>query len=665
MVCCNQFNEGKEILYPREQIIEEYYQKALEDGIDPSQFRIIEKGNDIKDAQLLTVFHRFLHFVRDRDLLFEHGILILANREGKVLELAHPSDFPDFFQKGDSECFDWSLEAIGPNAIGLTAKKGISTFVNGSEHYHHLLKNYQSTSVPISDSSKQMIGILGFLSTRNYKAQALGCLQGILVAFELAYLEHEKFVVLEREAKKRDALFDMTQKLYSTMDVNEILSEAIHTFQLFYPEVQIELWLTQEYLVSNLPIKQLMFIPNREDINGQAFLEGKLILRRRKQNEKNGEIAAPLRGKQGVYGVIHISYDQIDTFTEEEISFISNIADIIGMAFEKAKLYQQSNHLVKELRAINELTKRLNQSLTLDTILQIVISELTKLYDAQHVSVLKVSEKKDCLTVIASNINSNVGMIVSLDSGYMGHVYQNKEPIIVSDIQANQQIVDPYMQGLGCRSLMSVPILSNDEMIGVLSVSNSKPLHFSYDDFKMLQHFAQHLGLVLTNAFLHEKLQKVAITDYLTGLYNRSFLDSKMQESQKNDELGSLILFDIDDFKKINDTFGHQIGDQILIQFANILEGSIRSTDIASRWGGEEIALYLPQIDTDIALQIGKRILKRVGQETSPKITASAGIATWKQGDKDLSVISLVRHADQALYAAKHKGKNQVIVYPA
>ncbi|WP_339061446.1 diguanylate cyclase [Tepidibacillus marianensis] len=561
-------------------------------------------------------------------------------------------------------CFDWSLDSIGPNAIGLTAKYCTSTFVNGSEHYHECLKAYQSTSVPICDSSQNLIGILGFLSTTDYKWQALGCLQGLLVAFELAYMEHEKVVDLEREAKKREALFDMTQTLYSTMDVNEILTEAIHTFRIFYPHVQMELWLTQEYLVSNLPIKQMTFIPSREDINGQAFLEAKLILRRRKDNEKNGEIAAPLRGKQGVYGVIHIACSQVDSYTDEEIAFISNVADIIGTAFEKAKLYQQSNNLVKELRAVNELTKRLNQSLTLDTILQIVISELMKLFDAQHVCVLKVNENKDVLTVISSNMESNVGTIVSLESGYMGQVYRYKEPIIVSDIQVDQQIIDPYARGLGCRSLMSVPILSNDEIIGVLVVSNSNPLHFTYDDFKMLQLFAQHLGLALTNAFLHEQLQKVAITDYLTGLYNRSYLDSSMQESQSHDKLGTLILFDIDDFKKVNDTFGHQVGDQILIQMADILKGSIRTSDIACRWGGEETALYLPNIDTDIAVQIGERIVKRVSVETNPKITVSAGIATWKEDEPDLNVISLVRHADQALYAAKHNGKNQLIIYP-
>jgi len=663
MGCCNQFLEGKEILYLREKIIHEYNQKAKQNGLSFSDFPMVKKGLDGKDKQLSAVFKRFMEFVHNKAALWEHGILVLANSDGKVIEVAYSDEIPRVFKKDSSFYFDWSLDAIGSNAIGLTSKYCTSTFVNGSEHYHECLKDFQTTSVPICDSSQNLIGILGFLSKVDYKWQPFGCLQGLLVAFELAYTEYEKVSGLKREAKKREALFDMTQTLYSTMDVNEILTEAINTFKMFYPHVQMELWLTQEYLVSNLSIKQMPFIPSQEDINGQAFLEGKLISRRRKGNEINGEIAAPLRGKQGVYGVIHITSNDVNSFSDDEIEFISSVADIIGTAFEKAKLYQQSNNLVKELRVVNELTKRLNQSLTLDTMLQIVISELIKLFDAEHVCVLKVSENKDVLTVISSNLESNIGTIVSLESGYMGQVYRYKEPIIVSDVLEDQQMVDPYVREMNCRSLMAVPILSNDGIIGVLTISNSNPLHFTFEDFKMLQLFAQHLGMALTNAFLHEQLQKVATTDYLTGLYNRSYLDASMQESLQRDKLGTLILFDIDDFKMVNDTYGHQVGDQILIQMANILKSSIRSSDIACRWGGEEIALYLPKVDTEIAVQIGKRVLHRVGLETNPVITVSAGIATWKEEEQDLNVISLVRHADQALYSAKRNGKNQVVIY--
>jgi len=659
--CCDNEFGNIERYDTREELIKEASNYAAEYQLDPTCSVTSELKNK-DDERLIQVFRRFVTNIRDKDLLWQHGIVLVANSKGHILELATSSDLPDFLVKKETEYFDWSLKAISSNAIGITAKTCKSCYVFGDEHFLEPLKNYQTTSVPICDSNKKLVGILGFISTAEYKGAALGCLQGLLVGFEIALQEYGKILTLEREAQKREALFTMTQTLYSTVDVNEVLSEAIKNFYLFYPNAKLQLWMTQEFLIPNLPIKQMTFIPSREDINGQAFLEARIIVKRRDIKE-SGELAAPLKGKQGVYGVIHISCNELVTYTEEEVRFISSVADIIGHAFENAKLYQQSNNMVKELQVINELTKRLNQSLNKESILQFVIIELTKLFDAQFVCVLHLNDKKDLLTVIGSNVGDNVGKSVPSDNGYMGLVYKNQEPIIVSDVDIDTHINDSYVNNLQCRSLMSVPIFANDELIGVLSVSSQSPQHFSYDDFKMLQVFAQHLGLALTNALLHEKIQQLAIIDYLTSLYNRSYLDGKIQDSQNNDLKGTLILFDIDDFKKINDTYGHQIGDQILIQVASILKGCIRATDIAARWGGEEVALYLPNVNTDIAKQIGERILKQIREETNPKVTISGGIATWDKEDDDVDVLTIVRKADQALYEAKRNGKDQIIIF--
>ncbi|GBF10353.1 MAG: diguanylate cyclase [Tepidibacillus sp.] len=661
--CCGQNFEDFKESNRREDLINMANQYAAEQQLDATRIPLGIRLNLTNDHHLAQVFQLFVKHIQDKEYVWKHGILALANHQGQVLELTYEKDLPLFLQKKDHEYFDCRIEAIGANAFGLTAKTCKAEFVNGKEHFLQYLHDAQTTSVPIFDSNQQFIGILGFISKMNDKWQTIGCLQGLLVAFELALTEHEKIETLEREAKKREALLEMTQTLYSTMDVNEVLSVAIHHFQRFYPNVQLELWLTQELLIPNLPIKQMTFIPNSEDINGQAFLEGKLIRRTKRENRQQGEIAAPLKGKQGIYGVIHIACQHSNVFTDEEISFISSVADIIGTAFEKARLYQQSNNLVKELQVINDLTKRLNQSLTKDSILQFVLTELGQLFDAEHVFVLEVNDRKDILKVIASNSDENVGTIVSVENGYMGLVYKNKEPIIISDTETDLTIKDAYAKQLGCRSLMSVPILSNDEIIGILSVSNQNPLHFSYDNFKMLQVFAQHLGLALTNAILHERLQQLAITDYLTGLYNRSYLDEKIQQSMNGDEQGSILLLDIDDFKKINDTYGHQVGDQILVQVAMILISSIRDTDTAVRWGGEEIALYLPNVDPNVAKKVAFRILNRISQETNPKVTVSCGLASWKREDQEVNRLSLFRMADKMLYEAKNSGKNQVRVF--
>ncbi|WP_339061444.1 hypothetical protein [Tepidibacillus marianensis] len=99
MGCCNQFFEVKELLYLREKLIEEYYQKAIDSGLPLTDFPTMKKGSSSKDEQLSIVFQRFIEFLRDKDLLWEHGILVLANPEGKVVELAYHDKLPEFFKK--------------------------------------------------------------------------------------------------------------------------------------------------------------------------------------------------------------------------------------------------------------------------------------------------------------------------------------------------------------------------------------------------------------------------------------------------------------------------------------------------------------------------------------------------------------------------------------
>jgi diguanylate cyclase (GGDEF)-like protein len=109
----------------------------------------------------------------------------------------------------------------------------------------------------------------------------------------------------------------------------------------------------------------------------------------------------------------------------------------------------------------------------------------------------------------------------------------------------------------------------------------------------------------------------------------------------------------------VNDSYGHQIGDKILKQVCSIIKSSIRRTDIAARWGGEELAIYLPGAQVGNGYQIAETIRMRVANETNPKVTVSCGIAEWTRDSEEISVDSLFYYADMALYKAKNNGRNQ------
>jgi diguanylate cyclase (GGDEF)-like protein len=137
-------------------------------------------------------------------------------------------------------------------------------------------------------------------------------------------------------------------------------------------------------------------------------------------------------------------------------------------------------------------------------------------------------------------------------------------------------------------------------------------------------------------------------------------LDEKIQTSMKNDDEGAFILIDIDNFKKINDTYGHQIGDEVLVQVSNLIKNNIRENDVGARWGGEELAIYLPKVNLEAGTAIAERLVERVAASSKPHITVSCGVSYWNKEKQD-SYNLLFKRADEALYAAKSTGKNKAV----
>jgi diguanylate cyclase (GGDEF)-like protein len=204
-------------------------------------------------------------------------------------------------------------------------------------------------------------------------------------------------------------------------------------------------------------------------------------------------------------------------------------------------------------------------------------------------------------------------------------------------------------------------MVQSDSLKGCVLVLHKNPYHFSFDMFKLLQSLIHHSTLALTNSLLREELETLVKTDHLTQLFSRNYFNHSIENSMQMDRQGTFVLIDIDNFKQINDTYGHQIGDEVLVQVANIIRNNIRENDVGARWGGEEIAVYLPQVDLEAGIAVAERIVKRVRDNTSPMITISCGVSYWN-AEIDKNFNQLFSRADKALYSAKNKGKNQVII---
>lgn len=463
----------------------------------------------------------------------------------------------------------------------------------------------------------------------------------------------------DREASRRDALFLSAKRLYDQFDVTSVISEMLRSLEQLYPSSEVFVYLSQDYVDGDPRVKPLVFKNTAHDIVAKAFLDGKPAT----EQDRGGVIrlAVPLTGKQAAYGVLCISIGR-DRWDESDLPAFLLLADTAGSAFENAKLYEQSNLLINELRLINEMTKRLNQSLRLKEIFQFATSELLSIFDADYCCVLQLDKEKAQFAVKSSNIPAMASEKFSPEYGFCGIVYRTKEPLIISDYWNTRVVSSKLMDNTGSRSLIAAPIFVEGEVEGVILVTHKIPNFFSYDNYKLLQVMSTHIGLAVTNASLHAAVRRMVITDTLTGLHARHYLNEQIQSRQRKDLFGSLILVDIDHFKTINDTFGHQVGDQILIQVSGIISAAIRQGDIAARWGGEELAVYLPGIRTDQALRIAERIREHVARETNPKVTVSCGVSEWTSDNDKISVESLFYRADMALYEAKNSGRNCIMI---
>ena len=230
--------------------------------------------------------------------------------------------------------------------------------------------------------------------------------------------------------------------------------------------------------------------------------------------------------------------------------------------------------------------------------------------------------------------------------------------------QLNDEQINEKRNEMTSKSCTVIPLHSNKENFGCVLVSSERD-DLTDTEMNFLSLFANQIELAITVAGLFEEVKKQAITDPLTGLFNRRYFEENIiKEAERSLRLKqpfSVISMDLDFLKKINDTYGHQYGDIAIKTIANVLKKEARSIDIPARIGGEEFNLLLPGVDSKGAGIAAERIRKSIENqviETIGGITASIGVATFLEHSDRID--ELIELADQAMYKAKVNGRNQV-----
>ncbi len=293
-----------------------------------------------------------------------------------------------------------------------------------------------------------------------------------------------------------------------------------------------------------------------------------------------------------------------------------------------------------------------------------------------------------------SGLEADITQDKNVSPMVMNYVIRSGESVVVDDGLADTRFNRcEYIGKYGPKSICCIPILKQKEVRGVLYLENSRmSAAFHKDRLKVLRVIAAQAAISLENVNIYKKLDDMnknlehkvmartrelniknreleilSTTDQLTGLYNRRYIDQSIKEeidrSRRYKVPLSIILLDIDHFKRINDTYGHDVGDEVLVSLASVLKENTRNTDIAGRWGGEEFLIIVPQTDGEMCLLITEKLreaMKSCIYQTGEQVTASFGVTEFQKND---SVSLLIKKADQALYEAKKGGRDKVVLY--
>jgi diguanylate cyclase (GGDEF)-like protein len=346
---------------------------------------------------------------------------------------------------------------------------------------------------------------------------------------------------------------------------------------------------------------------------------------------------------------------------------------------EVERLRSQVEHQSRFARSMQYFLERISSTDPEQTYVAILTNS-KDLLQAERASLLVYDEATKELTVKAAiGIPIDIAEVSSirLGEGISGETLAAGRPVMVADLEAAGITPAPAERQYKTKSFISYPITIAGRRVGVLNVTD-KSGGGSYNevDLSLLEIVAPHVAMALESAEWQQKatqFQLMSITDPLTGLPNRRYLQERLAEevnrSRRYEQPLSFLMIDIDDFKLYNDLNGHQAGDLALQMTAQELKGTLRSADVASRYGGEEFSVLLPQTSLQEAGVIAERMRERIEQTPFPHakaqplkaVTISIGVSTFTGSVSTAEQI--IWAADRALYQAKSEGKNKIAFF--
>lgn len=351
-----------------------------------------------------------------------------------------------------------------------------------------------------------------------------------------------------------------------------------------------------------------------------------------------------------------------------------------GLKSKVRKLNMDLNKAIFDIMALFEFTNVLGSDLRLTQLIELMVDTIKRIHCYDGCCLFFYNEQHQCFSV---EVNRDFPVELNKTNLLIGDLpgeslIKSGQAFIINSIDeefSNSKIKNPkILELLGkFSSFVFLPLIVDRKLTGLLMLAKYTEAAFEPEDLRLLLIIANQAGLAIQNRRLYEQAYYSAITDGLTGIYNHKYFREQLEfQLEKAKEYGfkiSLILIDIDHFKKFNDTYGHQIGDLVLKEVSKVIQNCVNSDSLVARYGGEEFVVILPDTSTEDALVVGEKIRAAVEDKTVKTreysnlyVTVSLGIATFPDHIKNLGrmVVELIDRGDESLYTAKNTGRNRV-----
>ncbi|NUP99307.1 MAG: diguanylate cyclase [Armatimonadetes bacterium] len=390
------------------------------------------------------------------------------------------------------------------------------------------------------------------------------------------------------------------------------------------------------------------------------------------QTETAAYLAVPVLVGEVVEGAV--TAEVAGSAGADYLEIVREIAGYAGQAVRKERLYADLEQSSMKISSLFEVGLAMSSEVSLQRLFDVIVDSAARICGADRCSLMLIDKDGETMRMraargippeVVEKAEARVG------EGIAGSVAASGEPLFIANIEQDDRFhrtnaADRYNN----RSLVCVPIRLHDRVVGVLNVNNKRDgSSFTPNDLNLVTLLASQAAVAIDNAHRYQDLSEKAITDGLTGVYIRRYFDEVLERAFRTSRATgrpfSLLMVDIDHFKRVNDAHGHLTGDQALRTVAGVLKGLVRDEDLVARYGGEEFAIILGRA----GLAAGRRVAERVRatvenslvrtEQVELKVTVSVGLATID--DHHGSAEALLQEADAALYRAKESGRNRVV----